>query len=119
MELKCFQKRLKVKLGFGRKSCTHTLYLNFPIAPRNSYVVRSKYLPISDTVSNFFSLDKRLFHFTEAVVAVEWLGLSTVEALRFRFTDEAVNDGAPWRRVELRPKAPTKVGLSWICIRGM
>jgi len=35
---------------------------------------------------------------------VEWLGLSTVEALRFRFTDEAVNDGAPWRRVELRPK---------------
>ena len=46
MELKCFQKRLKVKLGFGRKSCTHTLYLYFPIAPRNSYVVRSKYLSL-------------------------------------------------------------------------
>lgn len=92
------------------KGCTHSSsqFSNFP---RNSYVVRSN--------NNFFSLDKRLFHFTEAVVAVEWLGLSTVEALRFRFTDEAVNDGAPWRRVELRPKAPTKVGLSWICTRAM
>lgn len=58
-----------------------------------------------------------------AVVAVEWLGLSTVEALRFRFTDEAVNDGAPWRRVELRPKERIRmlrgrgVGLaSWVIL---
>lgn len=40
-----------------------------------------------------------------ALVAVEWIGIDSVEALRFRFnTDEGLDDGRPWRRVELQPR---------------
>ena len=46
----------------------------------------------------------------QVLVAVEWLGHRSVEALRFRFATEELggdgSDGRPWRRLELRPRVP-------------